>query len=386
MNKNGSIAIKLLQKNKLLARAAEDMYSRIPYFFMNGRAMPPLSAVLLLTYRCNLRCRMCFYYNEAEKDNTNSLIKRRAHEELSLQQIKKLIDDLAKSGVKVLTLHGGEPLVHPEIYEISKYAASMGLMVNFITNGVLLNEKNIDSIIDAKINGLTISIDGPEKIHDEVRGMEGTFKKIEQGLNIIREKEKAGKKVPQIGVSTYISAINQDGVLHLFDELLRLGIDNWGVGLVTYNSEKLSAATKKILGIEDGAGQGNLDSLPGEITGLDTEKMLAIRQKLKKLNSKHEIQVLFPSEKAIKKYSDPFFNEMDYCLYPWARVVISPYGEVFPCVSLSMINADMGNIKNESIMAIWNGKKFTEFRKKLKKHGLFPICSKCCVINNVKSL
>jgi radical SAM protein with 4Fe4S-binding SPASM domain len=386
MNKIVPYIIKLLQKNKFIARVAEDMYSRIPYYFMNGKALSPLSVVLLLTYRCNLRCRMCFYYNEAEKSNTQSLIHRRKNEELTSEQIKKMIDDISAMNVRVLTLHGGEPLVYNEVFDISKYAASKGLLVNFITNGILLNENIIDRIIDAKINSITISLDGPDYVHDEVRGMKGAFQKIMDGIAILKSKEKEGKSIPKLSISTYVSAMNQKAVLELFEIIKGTGITDWNIGLVTYNSEKLSAATKKIIGINDDKGQGDLSNLPDEITGLDAAAVLAAQKVLKDKNVQAHLQITFPSREAIAKYSNPAFNEVNYCLYPWARMVVSPYGEVFPCIPLSMVNADMGNIKDKSIREIWNGEKYTAFRKTLKKHKLLPICSKCCTINNIRKL
>ncbi|MGD0566559.1 MAG: radical SAM protein, partial [Candidatus Goldiibacteriota bacterium] len=316
MKKLISLFIKLLQKNKFLARFAEDMYSRVPYTFMGGRALNPLSAVLLLTYRCNLRCRMCFYYNEAEKSNTQSLIHTRKNEELTLPQIKKLIDDIAGMNVKILTLHGGEPLVYEGVFEISKYAASKGLLVNFITNGILLNEKVIDQIIDAGINSITISLDGPDYIHDDIRGMKGAFRKIMDGIVILRKKESEGKKIPKLSISTYISALNQSTVMELFERIKTTGITDWSIGLVTYNSEKLSLATKKLLGIGGEKGQGDLSCLSDDITGLAPEKLLEARQRLKKENVKAGLQITFPSKEAINKYSDQLFNEVDYCLYP----------------------------------------------------------------------
>ncbi len=357
--------IKQLQKNKSLARIAEDMYSRIPYFLSNGRAMNPLSVVLLLTYRCNLRCKMCFYYNEAEKSNTESLINRRKSEELSQEQIKKLIDDMVRMKVRVLTLHGGEPLIYNNVFEISGYAASKGLLVNFITNGILLNEQVIEKIIKAGINSVTISIDGPGYIHDSVRGLKGAFNSIFNGIEILMRKKKEGFKIPKLSISTYVSTMNQDSILELFEKIKATGITDWNIGLVTYNSENLSVSTKKILGIGEEHGQGDLSSLPDEMVNLNVEEMLKTRKELKKKNIDAGLQITFPSEKAIRKYSEPFFNEVNYCLYPWARVVVSPYGEVFPCVPLSMVNAVMGNIKDNSLQSIWNGSKYIDFRRKL---------------------
>jgi len=329
---------------------------------------------------------MCFYYNEAEKSNTESLIHSRKSEELTLEQIKKLIDDMAAMKVKVLTLHGGEPLIHPDVFEISKYAASKGLLVNFITNGILLNEKVVDRIIEARINSVTISLDGPDYIHDSIRGLKGAFKSIFEGIDILMRKKNGGRAIPKLSISTYISAMNQDTIIELFDRIKVTGITDWSIGLVTYNSDRLGSETREILGIGGEHGQGDLSGLTEEITGLDAEKMIKLRNELKKANSKAGLQITFPSSKAIKNYSRPEFNEINYCLYPWARVVVSPYGEVFPCIPISMVNADMGNIKASPLREIWNGKKYRAFRKKLKERKLLPICSKCCTINNIRPL
>jgi len=378
--------IKFIQKNRFIARIVEDAYGIISYNLPGGRALNPVSAVLLLTYRCNLRCKMCLYYNESEQKNTEGMIAKRREEELSMDDIMRFIDGAAGMKIRVLTLHGGEPLVYPGLFEISEYAREKGILVNFITNGMLLNEANIEKIIRARINSLTISIDGPEDIHDSVRGVKGAYRKAMDGIAIIKKKEKEGKVVPHTGISTYVSAMNQDYLMELFEELAKAGIANWGVGLVTYGSEKLSAATRKILSLDSGEGQGNLDLLAEDITGLDREKMLALRAALKAANKGRGMEIIFPSERAVKEYSNPFYNEANMCFHPWTRVVVSPYGEVFPCIILSMVSAVMGNIKKEPLAKIWNGEQYRKLRKQMKKKGLLPICSKCCVINNIKVL
>lgn len=386
MNKLSANFIKILQKNKFLSRMAEDLYSYIPYLFMGGRALNPLNILLLLTYRCNLRCNMCYYYNEAEESNTHKMLHDRKSEELTYAQIEKMVDDIAEMGVKVLTLHGGEPLVYGDLFKISKYARSKGLLVNFFTNGILLNEENIDKLIDAGINAITISIDGPPAIHDKIRGLNGAFVKVLDGIAVFKRKEKEGKVIPKLAISTAVTALNQDSVMELFEMIKTTGIIEWGIGLVTYNEKKLSVATEKILGLSDQNRQGDISNLPDELINLDPDRMLELRDKLRKANIKANLKITFPSINSIINYSDPAYSEEDYCLFPWARAVISPYGEVYPCIPLSLMDANMGNIKDESMKKIWNGKKFVEFRKSLKKNRLFPICPKCCSVNNNKLL
>jgi radical SAM protein with 4Fe4S-binding SPASM domain len=386
MNKIVSFLIKIIQKNKFLGKLAEDLYSSVPRLFMSGRAFAPINVLLLLTYRCNLRCKMCYYYNESEKSNTLSLIEKRKSEELTLEQIKKLIDEISAMGVKVLTLHGGEPLVHKDLFAISKYAYSKGLLVNFFTNGILLDEATIEKIIDARINAITISMDGPERIHDNVRGLQGAFAKIINGIAIFKKKEKEGLPIPKLSLVTSVSALNEDSVVELFGTIRSTGVKQWSIALVTNDSNKLSESTKKMLGLSSANVQGDLSGLSEDIINLDTKKMFRIRDELKKEKADADIQIDFPTERFINNFADPSFNESDNCLAPWARAVISPYGEVNPCIMLSMIDANMGNIKEKSFREIWNGGKFIEFRKTLKKNGTLPICSKCCFINDKQIL
>ncbi len=378
--------IKSLGKNKNLAKCLEHLYCKIPYLFGNGQAFNPLSVVLLVSYKCNLRCKMCFYYNDSEKDNTCNLIKNRANEELTLGQIYKLIDDASYMKVKILTIHGGEPLLYPDIFKISNYAYEKGLLVNFITNGALLSEKIAKKIVNAKINQITFSLDGPEAIHDNVRNVKGTFKRLMLGVKNLKNLEEKGYKIPNLCISTYISAINQNKIKDIIDVIKNIGIKDWGVGLITHNGEKLAIATSKILKINKNKNQGNLENLKDEVKNIDINILKKQREIVSTKNKKYQLEIIFPSKKAIENYYNPGFNEMDYCLLPWSRIVISPYGEVFPCINLSMIGCVLGNIKEKSLKDIWNSQRYINFRKKLKKNKLFPLCSKCCHINNLKKI
>jgi len=378
--------IKLIGKSKNLSKNLEYLYCKIPYIFGNGKAFAPLSIVLLVSYRCNLRCKMCFYYNESEKDHTKNLIEKRKNEELSLEQIYKIIDDASAMKVKVLTIHGGEPLLYPKIFDVANYAQEKGLLVNFVTNGTLLNKEVAEKIINSRINQIIFSLDGPEEIHDDIRNVKGTFRRLLSGIKNIKELEKKGKKIPHLCISTYVSAINQNCLGDMIEIVSKTGIKNWDVGLITHNTEKLTRVTSKILNIGKKENQGSLENLKEKVKKIRIGELKNQRKILLEKNKKYKLNIIFPSEKAINNYYNPNFNEMNYCLIPWSRAVISPYGEVFPCVNLSMINCVMGNIKNNSLRKIWNGKKYVEFRRKLKKNKLFPVCSKCCHINNVRRL
>lgn len=385
---NARHIVSKLAKNQLFANKLEEAYNWLPYHFGRGKAFHPLSVTLLVSYRCNLRCKMCFYYNEVEKGKTCKLIEDRSSEELTLSQIKDLIDQCAKMKVKVFTIHGGEPLLYPNIFEVSRYARDKGMLVNFVTNGTLINEVMAKKIVNAGINHITFSLDGPRSVHDEVRSVPGTFDRLIKGIGILKDMEAKGAVVPNLSISTYVSAINQKRLAQTLRVINETGIKDWGVGLITHNSDKLAMATKNRLGLDCEDGHGNLEGLKDEVKNINIDILNNQREACSVVNSHqgYSLNIIFPSKDAINNYYNPGWNEISTCTYPWSRTVISPYGEVFPCVNLSMVNCILGNIKEKSLSNIWNDKPYALLRKSLKRDGLLPLCSKCCHINNKRDI
>jgi len=86
-----------------------------------------------------------------------------------------VVDKIAESGVSMLAISGGEPLLRKDIAEILKEALNVGTLNTLNKSGLIRNEplaKKISRLIDA----LTISIDGPPEIHDQQRGIRGHMK------------------------------------------------------------------------------------------------------------------------------------------------------------------------------------------------------------------
>ena len=112
---------------------------------------PPGPVVIWnLIRRCNLTCKHC-YSISADKDFPG---------ELTTEEVFKVMDDLKAFHVPVLILSGGEPLLRPDIFEISRRAKAMGFYVGLSTNGTLIDEHNIDAIAEIGYDYVGISIDG----------------------------------------------------------------------------------------------------------------------------------------------------------------------------------------------------------------------------------
>ena len=139
---------------------------------------PPGPVVIWnLIRRCNLTCKHC-YSISADTDFPN---------ELSTAQIFEVMDDLKQFGVPVLILSGGEPLLHPDIFDIARRSKDLGFYTALSTNGTLIDENNIEQIAAMGFDYLGISIDGIAETHDKFRRKKGAFAASIKGLRLCHD-------------------------------------------------------------------------------------------------------------------------------------------------------------------------------------------------------
>ena len=142
------------------------------------RRNPPGPVVIWnLIRRCNLLCKHC-YSISGDVDFPG---------ELDTGEIFKVMDDLKAFGVPVLILSGGEPLLRPDIFEISRRAKDMGFYVGLSSNGTLVGKHNIKQIADIGYDYVGISLDGLRETHDAFRRREGGFDEALNGIRLCRE-------------------------------------------------------------------------------------------------------------------------------------------------------------------------------------------------------
>ncbi|HHH79885.1 MAG TPA: radical SAM protein, partial [Thermoplasmatales archaeon] len=98
-------------------------------------------------------------------------------------QAKHAIDVFDRAGVTILAFSGGEPLVRPDIFELTRYAADKGMYVAIATNGTLITKEKAREMKKAGIEFVQISLDGSNaETHDTFRGIKGAFDKTVQGI------------------------------------------------------------------------------------------------------------------------------------------------------------------------------------------------------------
>ncbi|MEZ4524852.1 MAG: 12,18-didecarboxysiroheme deacetylase [Desulfobacterales bacterium] len=156
-----------------------------------------------MTRRCNLKCVHCYAH---AKDQVFK-------NELSTEEGKKLIDDLAQFGVPVILFSGGEPLMHRDLPELAGYAVRKGLRAVISTNGTLITKEKAKILKDIGLSYVGVSLDGMEEVHDRFRGMKGAFKAAMEG---IKNSQEAGIKV---GLRFTINRFNAGEIPAIFDLL-----------------------------------------------------------------------------------------------------------------------------------------------------------------------
>lgn len=162
----------------------------------------PLDAQLIVTRRCNLSCGYCHEY-----DNVS--------EPVPVDDLKRRIDALHRLGAANITLLGGEPLMHPDIAEIVVYAGHKS-NVSLVTNGFLLRNSVIESLNQAGLNNLTVSVD--TLTADLTRYIQKSFRSLKTRLERLRQLAKF-----DVHVTAVLCESSRDDFRQLVDEVQGMG-------------------------------------------------------------------------------------------------------------------------------------------------------------------
>ena len=139
---------------------------------------------------CNLRCKMCGQWNETGYVK-NKIVD--ANPQLKVSVWKRLVDEISGHKIRFILLRGGEPFLYPGIMELIEYIISKRIFLSIDTNGTMIGKFASDLVGLGNMH-ITFSVDGPEHIHDEVRGVEGSYNEIKDNIALFNELEKMSNK------------------------------------------------------------------------------------------------------------------------------------------------------------------------------------------------
>lgn len=171
-----------------------------------------------LTDACNLSCLHCGS-DACPQNNTF----------LPAEAIKTVLDQVAAAFSPqsiMICLTGGEPLLHPQLFECIVYAKKLGFSCGITTNGTLIDPTVADRLTASGVDSVTFSLDGLADTHDRFRNKAGTFEKTVQGIgNLVR----SSRRQIKTQITTVVHRGNQHQLEELFVLSCDLGVDSWRV-------------------------------------------------------------------------------------------------------------------------------------------------------------
>ena len=305
---------------------------------LNVPLVCPDTLQISLTSRCNLRCKMCSVWENANKND-----------ELSLEEIKNVIDQSQEWGIKEINLCGGEPLLSEVCFDVIDYAKKHDMRVILTTNGTTINENVAKRLLESGLDIITISLDGAyPQTHDKIRGQPGAYDKIVQGIRYLNTFKKTSRLVKVLILT--ISNYNLDELEAYFYLAKDLSVDALYLTSVVLDNVKLYS--------QDSRSEQDDIWIRGErLQRLDemVDKIDILQQNLYGLN--------YPSFLLIKKYFRRELAKRDWtCFAGYRRFVLVPGG------TIQMCGEAIGNIRETPYLKkIWFSRKAGLRRRQIKK-------------------
>lgn len=300
-----------------------------------------------LTERCNLRCTHCYQTGIG-------------HQELSLPEIvetlaeiEEMLGDWKESYAIDLSpsinVTGGEPFLHSDFFDILKAMGARGFALYVLTNGTLIDDQKAKVLSDLGVKGVQVSIEGPEAIHESIRGR-GSFTASLKGIARLLD---AGLKVT---LNTTLSSVNAAHFMELIDLSLRLGVHRLGFSRL----------------VPSGRGEAMLDTM------LSTETVRGLYKRifsqdtggLEIVTGDPVAAQLTAQEQEGSNSSTPSGG----CAAGISGITILPDGTLIPCRRLPV---PLGNIKKDSLREIWATSEVLEaLRDRSRYKGKCGACSR----------
>lgn len=296
----------------------------------------PLLATIQVTSSCNYHCQHCGNNSGARREN-----------ELTKDEIFKLISEFKKIGVLKLTITGGEALLRPDIFEIIKFASQRIPRVTLTSNGSLVTKTTALKLKRCGLAATKISIDGLEKFHDNNRGAPGAYKKA---LKAIDNLNLAGIEVR---VQATLMKANKKELIDIIPVLSSRKVRELSIVPVS----PIGRADRRImLGKEE-----------------YRKYIFAVSKAAKKISSGMiiEIRPVFGLE--IGNGLDILSTKYK-CEALKTTLEITSCGDVIPC---SFFPRVIGNIREQMVENIWSSERANEVREYFDEKNLTGKCAGC---------
>ncbi|HHG86654.1 MAG TPA: radical SAM protein, partial [Bacteroidetes bacterium] len=307
--------------------------------------------VLGVNNLCNMHCKMCdvgvgydgsnFYHNLMAARPLN----------MPIDLIKRIFDETATYFPQAKIGYAfTEPIIYPHLLESLAYANEKGLYTSMTTNALKLR-KMASELAEAGLNDIFISLDGPQDIHNEIRGNKNSFQWAVEGIKKILALP--GKR-PQISVYCTITEWNIGHLLPFVEFFKDIPLAQMGFMHTNYTPQNLADRHNAIYGGQYPATASNMEEIDLDAMNLDLlwQEMEAIRSR------EWPFEIVFspelPDKAALKRfYLQPEEILGKVCNDAFRTLMVKSDGSVIPAHG-RCYNLTVGNIYKDNLKEIWN--------------------------------
>ena len=290
-----------------------------------------------ITDKCNLECRHCG--SSCTTEGTY----------LTANDIRRTLETIG-TDKPTICLTGGEPLMHPDFFGIAECIRDMGFAWGMTTNATLIDDESAAKLRQAGMSTVSVSLDGTEKSHDQLRQRKGAWKDAIRG---IRALQGAGF-TPQ--VTTVLHRDNYDELDRLYELLRDMGITSWR----PINVEPIGRACES----------GDMMLSPQQFAGL----MTYIRDK--RFDPGNDMEVTFGCSHYLgTEYERMVRDHFFLCGAGILTASVRSSGDICACLDIeNRPELVQGNISTDNFMDVWDNR-FVEFRRDRTEDC--SICREC---------
>lgn len=339
---------------------------------------------LKLTNRCNLRCTHCFQWDIGGYHHNLDKAALKKDGDLRIEVIRELFEK-TREKKSSLYLWGGEPTLYAHWDELIALLKEDPRDTVMCTNGVNL-QNQMDSLVSvSECINILFSIEGPEDIHDKIRG-KNTYKKILDNLDLLMARQASGEYKGTISVEAVIS----DGLipqLYDFCEFYeKKGIDSLFLNFPWYIPEQVANQMDEYFEEKYGwmnTSKGQHNSWHSFDFRISPEMLDVLKAQIDKIMKKTwDIRIRFHPE--LSEDLDDYIlggtkpaQKKSRCLGISNRIDLLPSGQVTPCKKFPEFV--VGNLNDGSLEEVWQGGDYKKFRE-VHNNELMAICAKCEIL------
>ena len=339
--------------------------------WVEGKKAKPSRIQVEPTFKCNLKCVYCGRH----------LKKFDYSKELSDKKWMEIAKSIVRIGFKSVILSGeGEIFCEPKrTLMLIKYFKKNNLDGSIISNGTLLDENIIKTLVKTGWNDLVISIDGSnEKIHDSLSGVKGSFEKVKKNLLLLKKyKEMYNSKLPELCFITVVTNRNYKD----FSNIVKLAhqVGCWKITFMPlFNSSNISYHKKLRL---DKKKVSELTKIMNEVKNLankfdiqtNANHVLERKEEFTDeiYNTKNEKgeDEKYVIPKKIKKQ-----KPWEPCYQPWLTMTLAADGVCRACCFLHDIT---DSVQDKPLDEVWFGPVFNKLREDIYNKGSVSGCEGC---------